>query len=273
MKISVIIPTYKPREYLWECLDSLTSQTLSKDDYEIIVVLNGCDEPYKSQIQSYIDSKEGFRINLIQTDTPGVSNARNIGLDNSKGEYISFIDDDDYVSSSYLEELYQHAAPNVISVCFPYAFNDGVPYVQLQYSLTDEFLKRSAKGKTSYLKVKKLFSGPCMKLIHKDIIGDRRFDCRLKNGEDSLFMFSISDRMKWVSFTSQQAVYYRRFRVNSATTRKLSWGYVLKNCWMRFLLYSKFFFGDPKHYSFYRYCCGMLGICHILLNRLLKGEI
>ena len=196
MKISVIIPTYQPKDYLWECLNSLTSQTISKDDYEVIIVLNGCDEPYKSQIQSYIDAKEGFHFSLIQTDVPGVSNARNIGLDKSKGEYISFIDDDDYVSFSYLEELYQKVAPDVISVCFPHAFNDGVPNVQLQYSLTDEFLKRSVEDKVSYLKVKKLFSGPCMKMINKDIVGDRRFDCRLKNGEDSLFMFSISDKMR-----------------------------------------------------------------------------
>ena len=97
MKISVIIPTYQPKDYLWECLNSLTSQTISKDDYEVIIVLNGCDEPYKSQIQSYIDAKEGFHFSLIQTDVPGVSNARNIGLDKSKGEYISFIDDDPWV--------------------------------------------------------------------------------------------------------------------------------------------------------------------------------
>ena len=54
MKISVIVPTYKPQAYLWECLNSLCLQTLSKEDFEVILVLNGCCEPYKTQIQQYL---------------------------------------------------------------------------------------------------------------------------------------------------------------------------------------------------------------------------
>ena len=53
MKISVIIPTYKPQVYLWECLDTVYAQTFSKKEFEVILVLNGCNEPYNSQIQEY----------------------------------------------------------------------------------------------------------------------------------------------------------------------------------------------------------------------------
>ena len=65
MKISVIIPTYKPKEYLWECLDSLYNQTLSKQDFEVLLVLNGCDEPYKSNIRKYINNHCDFNTLLI----------------------------------------------------------------------------------------------------------------------------------------------------------------------------------------------------------------
>lgn len=51
MKISVIIPTYKPKAYLWECLDSLVAQTFAKKDFEVLLVLNGCLEPYRSEIE------------------------------------------------------------------------------------------------------------------------------------------------------------------------------------------------------------------------------
>ena len=86
MKISVIIPTYEPRAYLWECLDSLVAQTFSKDDFEVLLVLNGCSEPYKSNIEAYIEKrKEIINIRFTQTDIPGVSNARNIALDNATG--------------------------------------------------------------------------------------------------------------------------------------------------------------------------------------------
>ena len=50
-KISVIIPTYLPKDYLWECMDSLENQTLSKDEFEVILVLNGEREPYESNIR------------------------------------------------------------------------------------------------------------------------------------------------------------------------------------------------------------------------------
>ncbi|MCF2604299.1 glycosyltransferase family 2 protein [Parabacteroides distasonis] len=54
MKIFVIIPTYKPQAYLWECLDSMVAQTFPKEEFEVILVLNGCTEPYKSDIERYI---------------------------------------------------------------------------------------------------------------------------------------------------------------------------------------------------------------------------
>ena len=50
MKISVIVPTYKPQAYLWKCLDSIYNQTFPKKDYELLLVLNGCNEPYHTQI-------------------------------------------------------------------------------------------------------------------------------------------------------------------------------------------------------------------------------
>ena len=107
MKISVIIPTYKPQAYLWECLDSLVAQTFPKEDFEIVLVLNGCTEPWKSQIQEYIDAKmKGMNVKFIHTEQGGVSNARNIALDAAQGEYVTFIDDDDYVSKTFLASSY-----------------------------------------------------------------------------------------------------------------------------------------------------------------------
>lgn len=81
MKISVIIPTYKPQNYLWDCLASLVAQTFPKDDFEVILVLNGCNEPYKSAIEKYIaEMMQGMHVNLIHAEKPGVSNARNIEI-------------------------------------------------------------------------------------------------------------------------------------------------------------------------------------------------
>ena len=132
MKLSVIIPTYCPKDYIWECLGSIAQQTLSPEMFEVFLVLNGCDEPYRTQIQLYIDGNMShLNVHFLQTDQGGVSNARNIALDNAKGEYITFIDDDDYLSPTCLEEMCRLTTGDNIVCCYPYAFNDGQPEVQL----------------------------------------------------------------------------------------------------------------------------------------------
>ena len=95
-KISVIIPTYKPDYYIWECLNSIVSQSLDKGNYEVFIILNGDKEPFFTEIESYLKNNNLNNFHLIYTQKKGVSNARNIGLDRAKGDYICFVDDDDF---------------------------------------------------------------------------------------------------------------------------------------------------------------------------------
>lgn len=270
MKISVIIPTYKPQAYLWECLDSLVTQSLPKDDFEVVLVLNGCKEPWKGEIEDYIGKKmRGMNVNFIQIDTPGVSNARNVALNNAKGEYITFIDDDDFVSCSYLEELLAKASPMIVSLCYPLAFVDGTQQY-VSYRITEDYKKDETNGCFDYKKAKRYFSGPVYKLIHRDVIGDRRFDIRFRNGEDSIFMFLISDRLQDVSFTSKKAVYYRRQRKNSAGTRKRTVKSVLGNMCRLVGKYSSIYFGAPFKYDFSFFVTRILGVIRGEGRRLLR---
>lgn len=250
MKISVIVPTYRPQGYLWECLDSVYNQTFSKSDYELVLVLNGCNEPFHSQIKDWLGKHSDLQVQFFQTDEGGVSNARNIALDNARGEYITFIDDDDLISPSYLQELYDNAAPDTVSLCYPYAFNDGEVEKQLPYGITDAYCYYMDHRCTSLSsKVRKYFSGPCMKLIPMSFIQGRRFDVRFRNGEDSLFMFLISDKIKKVSFTSKNAIYYRRYRLNSATTNKRNRISVVVNELRLVKMYSLIYFKAPCRYN------------------------
>lgn len=272
MKISVIIPTYKPQDYLWECLDSLVAQTFPKEDFEVVLVLNGCSEPYKSNIEQYISTKMGdMNVNFIYTEIRGVSNARNIALDIVRGEFITFIDDDDFVSSDYLKELYNKADRNTISICYPYAFKDG-DCKQIHYSLTDTYDRLRVYGKQHYSNARKFFSGPCMKLIPKSFINDRRFDERFENGEDSLFMFLISDNFKIVNFTSHYAVYHRRYREGSAVTRKRSKRSIILNGIRLLMASTQIWICNPFRYDFSFYMTRCLGyIKGILIN--CKGKL
>ena len=111
--LTVIIPTYNPKEYLLDCLDSIEKQSLYKDKIQVIIVLNGEKEPYWSKIEEHLKSYT-FNSTLLYSKAKGVAQARNIGIEAVKSRYITFIDDDDWISSCYLEEMLAQAENDAI---------------------------------------------------------------------------------------------------------------------------------------------------------------
>lgn len=260
-KISVIVPTYQPGGYLWECLEALRNQTIPSSDYEVLIVLNGKEAPWRNEIDKYISDNKIDNFTLLYTPQLGVSNARNIALDNAKGEYIAFIDDDDLVSPSYLEELHKHASHEKVSLCYPLSFVDGTQEYQ-PYLITQDYIRNIDNCPCDFKKARRFFSGPVYKLIHKDIIGNRRFNVKFRNGEDSIFMFEISDAFKMVDFTSPNAVYYRRVRSGSALLRKKSSFEVWGNCFRMISAYTRILIQHPFRYSYNFYFTRILGAIH-----------
>lgn len=105
-KISIIIPTYNVEHYVARCLDSVINQTLP--DIEIIIIDDGSTDNTVSVIKKY--AKQDKRIKFIQLDkNSGVSVARNVGIDLARGEYMAFIDSDDYIDLDFYEKLYDVA--------------------------------------------------------------------------------------------------------------------------------------------------------------------
>ena len=227
MKISVIIPTYKPGNYIYDCLNSLDSQTLNKSDYEIIIILNGCNEPWNSNIKCWISNHPKLNVTLIHSDYPGVSMARNIGLDNAKGQYIAFIDDDDFISNNYLEALLSNSDEKSICV------SNVLTYNPADNELGDDYITRAFKinegKKLSLFKGRKFLSSSCCKIIPQKIIDQIRFNEKIKIGEDSLFMAKISNNIKAIKLASPDCIYYRRLRKDSASRKKITLSNHLKN--------------------------------------------
>lgn len=251
MKVSVIIPSYKPGAYLWDCLESLARQTLDPAAYEVILVLNGCGEPWQSRIEAFLRERMGaVATTFVQTDAAGVSNARNLGLARAQGEYIAFVDDDDYVSEGYLEELLRLAGPDTVPLADVFAFADGENGIRLPYRESEAYRKYAAGGKHRFPYARSYFSGPCLKLLHRDIVGDRRFDPRLSVGEDTLFMFAVSDRIRYVDFTSERAVYYRRIREGSALATARPFAARFRDNLLQLWEYGKCVGKRPFRYNF-----------------------
>ena len=104
-KVSVIIPVYNVEKYLRECLDSVVNQTLK--DIEIICINDGSPDNSLAILEEY--AKKDSRIIVISQENSGVSTARNVGIDLAKGDYLYFIDADDYAEPDLLELSYQKA--------------------------------------------------------------------------------------------------------------------------------------------------------------------
>ncbi|MBQ0025549.1 MAG: glycosyltransferase family 2 protein [Bacteroidales bacterium] len=259
MKISVIIPSFKPQSYLFACLDSICKQTFPLENFEVIIVLNGCCEPYDSNIKKYLLQHPYVQWRYLQTDTAGVSNARNIALDAAIGKSVAFIDDDDYVSPAYLEELFKASNDGEsVSLSYPYAFVDGTD-IQQAYILTKSFDKYHHTDGIRPLKVRQFFNGPCMKLIPMKFIRERRFDIRFTKGEDSLFMFLISDRIKQCRFTSKNAIYYRRRRDGSAYFSRRKFHGAAMDAARRIYTYCRYYFHNPSGYDFLFFISRIIG--------------
>ena len=138
IKISVIVPVYNTEKYLPKCLDSLVNQTLK--DIEIIIVNDGSPDNSQKIIDDYV--KKYKNIKAFEKKNGGLSDARNYGIKKASGEYIAFLDSDDYVTVDMYEKMYKKAISQEFDmvVCdLNYVYNDKVvkAYSNIKDDTTD----------------------------------------------------------------------------------------------------------------------------------------
>ena len=103
--ISVIVPVYNTEKYLRRCVDSILAQTFT--DFELLLINDGSTDSSGAICDEY--AQKDSRVRVFHKENGGVSSARNLGLDNAKGEYIAFVDSDDYIDNRMYECLYNKA--------------------------------------------------------------------------------------------------------------------------------------------------------------------
>lgn len=114
IKLSIIVPVYNVADYLPKCLESLLAQDLPQNEYEIIVVNDGSTDNSRDIAQQYADKYAN--ITLINQSNKGLSGARNTGIANAKGEYVQFVDSDDYLEENVLSGLIQQVEEDNLDV-------------------------------------------------------------------------------------------------------------------------------------------------------------
>ncbi|MBW7579684.1 glycosyltransferase [Streptococcus sp. IMAU 99125] len=127
--ISIIVPIYNVENYLRQCLDSILNQTYQ--NFECLLINDGSPDNSADICREYVSKDSRFR--YFEKENGGVSSARNLGIEHSKGEYITFIDSDDWVDSDYLEVLYNslvdERADIAISTYKQFNMDDNCYYV------------------------------------------------------------------------------------------------------------------------------------------------
>lgn len=104
-KVSIIVPVYNVEKYLKKCLNSLINQTLI--DIEIICVNDGSTDNSEKILQQF--AKQDSRVKILSQQNKGQSVARNVAIENATGDYLGFVDSDDWVDLDYFEKLYNRA--------------------------------------------------------------------------------------------------------------------------------------------------------------------
>mgnify|MGYP000904178986 CR=1 FL=1 len=114
MDVSVIIPVYNGEHSILASLDSLVRQT--HKDFEVVIVNDGSVDSTESVVKEY--SSHGLKINYVYQDNGGVAAARNKGLDLATGEYVCFLDADDYYESRFIEQMYTEIKSSNSDICY-----------------------------------------------------------------------------------------------------------------------------------------------------------
>ena len=215
--ISIIVPIYNVEKYLRQCLDSIQDQ--SYQNFECLLINDGSPDNSADICKEYVSKDPRFR--YIEKENRGVSSARNLGLEHSKGEYITFIDSDDWVDSDYLEVLYKSLTDEKADVAVS-------TYKQFNMDDNNYYVHSYQRGYE-----KKIFTGPelidefialdtfdhsyrfvCGKLVRKCLLDKIAFNEKTTLGEDMEFWLKLYLISNKIVYVNRDSYVYRVDNVN-----------------------------------------------------------
>lgn len=216
--ISIIVPVYNtPKDYIQKCISSLLTQTYSS--YEILLVDDGSNE----DVADYCDelSHKDLRIRVYHQKNRGVSSARNLGLEVAEGEYIAFVDADDWVEPDYIEKLLSAIEMNaemaICNICYDYGEDSNS-------DLTGSNLKKVEYNKSEVYKEllysKEIGGFLCNKLFKKKFI-TKRLDESLHYSEDYVFVAEYCRQITKAIYLDSKLYHYRQD--GNSATKELSY--------------------------------------------------
>ena len=204
--ITVVVPVYKVEQFLHECVDSIICQTYT--NLEIILVDDGSPDKCPAICDEY--AQKDNRIKVIHQENGGLAHARNVGIDNAQGVYITFIDSDDFVVANYIELLYEglNKFNAEMSIASLYIYKDDIKFETTAKS--DGFFEISKeKCIEQYTSIKtNPFISAWNKLYKRELFSSIRYP-EGKLYEDAFTTYKLIDKAKKIVFTPSKLYFYR----------------------------------------------------------------
>ena len=207
--VSIIVPVYNVKKYLDNCLESIINQTYKS--LEIILVDDGSTDGSSEICDNY--RLKDNRIVVIHKQNGGLSSAKNAGLEVCKGNYISFVDSDDYVDSNFIEELYNNIqnTNSDISLCNYYTTINGKDYAHNG----SRFILEGNEKYTKLFYTQTIVSWN--KLYKRKLFEKLRFPEKLNN-EDSYILLDLLHNSNKISYMLDKCLYHYVRRKNSISS-------------------------------------------------------
>ena len=222
-KISVIVPVYKVEKYLDKCVESIVNQTYK--NLEIILVDDGSPDNCPAMCDEWAEKDERIRV-IHNKENGGVSSARNAALEVATGDYIGFVDSDDWIDSDMYEALVDVLVKtgSGISGCFyKTVTGDLVNVIKSDFDLkvftSDEYLVEHYSKNVLYFSC-------CTKLFSRDLISGINFHPEAGLCEDGVFIYEVCKRSNQVTIINRPLYNYRTNEDSLMHSKKTLCGFV-----------------------------------------------
>ena len=189
-KISVIVPIYNSEQFISKCIESIIKQTYK--NIEIILINDGSRDKSEEICLEY--AKKDKRIQYYKQKNSGVAAARNLGIKNASGDYFMFVDSDDYIDRSYINNMVKVAIDNqsdFVVTGYQEVYENGKRSKSYFGKNKNEIISISQDDFLNTFLRERHFNSSCWKILSKDLINNnnRLFNEKITYGEDFLFSF------------------------------------------------------------------------------------
>jgi len=218
LKVSVVVPVYNPGEYLGPCMDSLISQSMPSDEFEIIFIDDGSTDETPALLDELAATHQNVRV-IHQPNSGWPGQPRNVGLDAAQGEYLFFCDHDDWLGTEALERLYDFATDCESDIVLPKMAGLQRRIPRMVFTQTIRQCTVSDSAIMDSLTPHKLF--------RRDFLNEHhiRFAEGKRRLEDHLFVVTCYLMAKIVSIYADYTCYFHILRrdLANAGLRKTNW--------------------------------------------------